>query len=58
MTMNTYIEQIFKHHFVPALKQLAMERREDMLLEEDNDGAHGTRSARNKVVAIEGIIVR
>ena len=62
MTMDTYIEQILKSHFVPALKKLAAERggqillEEDsdgaqILLEEDNDGAHGTRSAKNKVQA-------
>ena len=50
MTMNTYIELIFKPHVVPALKQLTVERGR-IILEEDNDGAYGTRSAKNEVQA-------
>lgn len=50
MTMQTYIEQMLKPHFGPALKELAAERGQ-ILLEEDNDGAHGTRSIKNKVQA-------
>ena len=50
MTMETYIEQILKPHFGPALKKLAAERGQ-AILEEDNDGAHGTHSVKNKVQA-------
>lgn len=53
MTMNIYIEQILKPHFVSALKKLAAdsECEERVLLKKDNDKAHDTYSVKNKVQA-------
>ena len=42
MMQQTYLEQILKPHFVPEIKRLMTERKEDILLKEDNDEVHDT----------------
>lgn len=49
MTMKTYLEQICKPYIEPAL-QAARKEDWEFVLEEDGDGAHGTRSLKNIVV--------
>ena len=44
MTMTTYIEQILEPYVLPHFKD-----NKDLVLEEENDGAHGTRSQKKKV---------
>lgn len=49
ITMNTYIEQILKFHFVSALKTLSANCEERLFLKKDNNKAHDTHFVKNKM---------
>ena len=52
MTMRSYIDQILTPHVLPMFDTARAEGL-DIILEEDNDGAHGTRSEQNIIVTFK-----